>query len=84
VIIGGSPVILAIPAPRPAPHTDLVALSRAMDHAASAAYVAREGGQDTARRLIVLARIPAARAFPAGSREAEALAVILAAIGGAS
>jgi hypothetical protein len=79
VILGGSPVP-AIPAPRPALHTDRDALSRAMDHAASAAYVAREGGQDTARRLILLARIPAARAFPAGSREAEAFAVILAAI----
>lgn len=84
MILGGSPVIPAIPAPRPAPRTDLVALSRAMDHAASAAYVAREGDAGTARRLVALARIPAARAFPAGSREAEAFAVILTAIGGAS
>jgi hypothetical protein len=42
--------------------------------------MASRGAWDSARKLIDLARIPAARAFPAGSREAEALAVVLAAI----
>jgi hypothetical protein len=69
----------------PAPVVDRVALSRAMDHAATAASAAgTECGGDTVSRLVDLARVPAGDAFTAGSREAEAFALILAVIGGVS
>ena len=74
----------SVPAPRPAPCTDLRAFSRALNHLSSAGHGAVEGDRNSARRLIALARIPAAQAFPAGSREADALAVILGVLGGQS
>jgi len=59
--------------------TDIAALSKALDHASAAACVAKEGDRGSAARLVSLAR--AALAFPVPSREADAFAVILDAIG---
>ena len=60
---------------------DLPALHDALDSATSAALAAEGGDHDRVSWALLEASSAAASAFPAGSREAEALSVILSAIG---
>jgi hypothetical protein len=60
---------------------DLPALHDALDSATSAALAAEGGDHDRVSWALLEASSAAASAFPAGSREAEALGVILSAIG---
>ncbi len=60
---------------------DLPALHDALDSATSAALAAECGDHDRVNWALLEASSAAVSAFPAGSREAEALSVILSAIG---
>jgi hypothetical protein len=63
---------------------DLPALHDALDGAAMAAFAAEGGDQERMSWSLMEASAAAASAFPAGSREADALEVILGAIGRAA
>ena len=60
---------------------DLPALHDVLDSATSAALAAEGGDHDRVTWALLEASSAAASVFPAGSREAEALSVILSAIG---
>jgi hypothetical protein len=60
---------------------DFPALHEALDSATSAALAAEGGDHDRVSWALLAASPAAGSAFPAGSREAEALSVILSAIG---
>lgn len=60
---------------------DLPALHDTLDCATSAALAAEDGDRHRAAFALLEASFAAASAFPAGSREAEALSVIFTAIG---
>lgn len=60
---------------------DLPALHDALDGAATATFAAEGGDRERVSWSLMEASAAAASAFPAGSREADALEVILGAIG---
>lgn len=62
------------------PMTDLPALHDALDGAMTAAYAAEGGNRACVDQVLMEASAAAASAFAPGSREADALSVILTAI----